>query len=167
MSDYGDVSSLMEINNKLAETDRNVDALRVHNPAQEVRNALSEFATTRLRRVEEDAAFNDVVKTALRQRIPEATFKELMDLLKITSETNNQMAESLIQMFSPANSDKTIIDRVNDNGAENTATQLYNSTDDKKVIQAFTYLNAILSKAVAEDDRKTIDVEVKDIEENE
>jgi hypothetical protein len=167
MSDYGDVSSLMEINNKLAETDRTVDALRVHNPAQEVRNALSEFATTRLRRVEEDAAFNDVVKTALRQRIPEATFKELMDLLKITSETNNQMAESLIQMFSPANSDKTIIDRVNDNGAENTATQLYNSTDDKKVIQAFTYLNAILSKAVAEDDRKTIDVEVKDVEESE
>lgn len=166
MSDYGDVSSLMEINNKLAETNKNVDALRVHNPAQEVRSALSEFATTRLRRVEEDAAFNDVVKTALRQRIPEATFKELMDLLKITSETNNQMAESLIQMFSPATSDKTIIDRVADNSAESKATELYNSTDDKKVIQAFTYLNAILSKAVAEDDRKTIEVEVKDVEEN-
>lgn len=147
MNDYGSVDTLVKMNDTLTKDQALVEDARIHNPAEEIRDALKEFAVTRLRRVEEDAAFSDVVKAALRQRIPEATFKELMDLLKITTEANNQTAESLINMFNPANSDKTVLERLESNNTENIAAKMYTNIDDKKKLQALTYLNMILSKA--------------------
>lgn len=152
MNDYGNIDTLVKISGTLENNQALVEGARIHNPAEEIRDTLKEFAVTRLKRVEEDAAFSDVVKAALRQRIPEATFKELMDLLKITSESNNQMAESLMNMFSPANSDKTVLERLDGNNTETIAAKMYTNIDDKKQLQALTYLNMILSKASNEID---------------
>lgn len=152
MNGYGNMNALVKINDTLENNQALVEDARIHNPVEEIRDALKEFAVTRLKRVEEDASFSDVVKAALRQRIPEATFKELMDLLKITSESNNQMAESLMNMFSPTNSDKTVLERLNGNNTETIAAKMYTNIEDKKQLQALTYLNMILSKASNEID---------------
>lgn len=146
MSEYGDVSTLIKLNQSLAEPNKTVEEARIHNPAAEVKDALKDFAVTRLKRVEDDAAFTDTIKATLRQRLPEATFGELMQLLRITSESNNQMSETLVNMFQSQNSDKTVIERLEDNGVESKAAQMYANMNDKKTIQAMTYLGSIIDK---------------------
>ena len=161
---YGEVSTLIKMNSELEEINNKADSARIHNPSLEVKNALKDFATARLRRVEEDASFTDEVKEVLKQRLPEATFSELMQLLKISSEANNAMTESLVNMFQPQSSDKTVLERLSDNSTETTAAKLFANTDDKATIQAVAYLGSVLDKLSSKNNLKDIEGEVKDPE---
>lgn len=153
------------MNDNLPTAEEVAESSRIHNPAAEVKDALRDFAVTRLKRVEEDAAFADIIKATLRQRMPEATFSELMQLLKVTTEANNQMSDSLANMFQSQNSDKTVIERLEDNSTETAAAKMFAATNDKASIQALTYLSSVLDKMYASSNQKEIDAEVRDVEE--
>ncbi len=147
MDKYGDVSTLVKIKDNLPTAELKADSVRIHNPSAEVKSALKDFAVTRLEKVKDDISFEDTIKDTIALRMPEATFEELLRLLAITSAANNKMTETLANMFQSQNSDKTIIERLEDRGTENAAAQLYASTNNKNDIQALTYLSMILGKA--------------------
>lgn len=146
MNTYGDITAIEELNSNLESSNRIADNSRVHNPAGEVRDALAEFITTRLRRVEDDAAFADVVRAAIRQRMPEATMDELIRLLNQTVNANNQTAATMATLFKNETSDKTPLERLDGQRVDTAAAQLYASTDDRNILQAVTYLGSVLSQ---------------------
>lgn len=146
MQEYGEIGTLQKMNSDLEKTNKRADAARIHNPSGEVREALADFVTTRLKRVERDASFSDEVRDVILQRLPEATFEELTRLLDQTSRANNQQAATIANLFKNENSDKTVLERVADTSVASTAAQLYASTEDKSILQAVTYLGSVLSK---------------------
>lgn len=164
MDKYGDVSTLVKIKDNLPAAELKADAVRIHNPSAEVKLALKDFAVTRLEKVKDDISFEDTIKDAIALRMPEATFDELLHLLSITSAANNKMTETLSNMFQSQNSDKTIIERLEDRGTENVAAQLYASTNNKSDIQALTYLSMILGKA-QESHNNTIETQAEEVKE--
>lgn len=164
MDKYGDISTLVKIKDNLPSAELKADKVRIHNPAAEVKNALKDFAVTRLEKIQDDISFEDTVKAVITQRMPEATFEELLRLLSITSASNNKMTETLANMFQSQNSDKTIIERLEDKGTETAAAQLYASTNNKNDIQALTYLSMILGKA-QNLQQDTVETKAEEIEE--
>lgn len=163
MNTYGDISTLEDLNKSLESANKAADSSRIHNPAGEVRDALADFISTRLKRVEDDAAFTDVIRAIIKQRLPEATFEELLRLLDQTTRANNQTAATMASLFKNESSDKTPLERLNTQDVESTAAQLYASTNDKSILQAVTYLGSVLSQ-ISEKTSNVVDGEVEVVE---
>ena len=147
---YGDINTLVQINNSLEKADMEADKARVHNPTREVRDALASFLTARLNRIEDDANFSDLIRATIKSRIEEATFSELTELLHITTMDNNRAAEGISSLFVNESSGRTVVDTLQSNDTETVAQQLYASTNDKNTLQALTYFGAVLAKLTAD-----------------
>ena len=143
-----DLDTIIALNNQLNSSENTalVDTSRIANPGVEVEGALTSFLTTRFEKIERDAEFTDLIRMHLRQRIPEASFQELMQLLHETSQDNNKAVESLIPLFKNEQSGKTVLDQLKDSSVESTAKNLYNATDSKDILQAVSYLSQVLGK---------------------
>lgn len=147
---YGNMDTLMGINNNLEKANTIAEKARIHNPAREIEGTLADFLTARLNRIEDDANFSDLVRAAIKTRMEEASFKELAYLLHTTVADNNRSAEGIASLFKSESAGKTVMDAFTNNDTETVAQQLYASTNNREILQAVTYLGAVLAKMSSE-----------------
>ena len=109
-------------------------------------NSLTDFLIQRLNKLTEDSDFERKIKDNILQRLPEASFEELTELLHNVSSDNTLSTTSVMELFKLNDNDKNITDALKEDNISNAATELYNSTDDKNVLQALTYLGQIMEQ---------------------
>lgn len=142
-----DIDTLMNINTQLENIDDQViESVKIDNPAKEVEDALTTFVKARFEKLQTDAGFEDLIKMYIRQRLSEATFEQLMQLHHEMSQDSTAAVRDMIQLFKENVSGKIITDHLKDSEVSTTAQRLYDSTDDKKVLQAVSYFSQIMSQ---------------------
>ena len=142
-----DIDTLMKLKDSL-ENEATVTAVqnaRVIDPVAEVEESLTSFITTQLQNIKRDAEFSDLVKLYIRQRLPEFTVDQLLSLNNQVEKNKNSSIQSILPLFTGEGNTKTIMDNLKSNKVENTAQNLYEKAD-KNVLQAITYLGAVLDK---------------------
>lgn len=140
------LNALIEMNNKLGGDLPAVQVAKITNPAKEVENSLTDFLIQRLNKLTEDSDFERKIKDNILQRLSEASFGELTTLLHNVSSDNTFSTTSVMDLFRLNENDKNITDALKEDNISNAATELYNSTDDKNVLQALTYLGQIMEQ---------------------
>ena len=142
-----DIDTLMSINTQLENIDDQIiESVKVENPAKEVETALTSFVKARFEKLQTDAGFEDLIKMYIRQRLSEATFEQLMQLHHQMSQDSTAAVRDMIQLFKENVSGKIITDHLKDSEVSTTAQRLYDSTDDKRVLQAVSYFSQIMSQ---------------------
>ena len=138
---------LGELNNALSspETDLAVQEAKILNPSQTVENSLVGFLTSRMEKIEADQEFEEMVKRNIWQRMPEASFDQLIDLLHNVKSDTTSSTESIMKLFRNETSGKTVIDTLRMTDTSSTANKLYQSTEDKSTLQAVAYLSMLMS----------------------
>ena len=142
-----DIDTLMKLKDSL-ESEDTVTAVhnaRVIDPVTEVEESLTSFITTQLQNIKRDAEFSDLVKLYIRQRLPEFSVDQLLSLNNQVEKNKNSSIQSILPLFTGEGNTKTIMDNLKSNKVENTAQNLYAKAD-KNVLQAITYLGAVLDK---------------------
>ena len=142
-----DIDTLMKLKDSL-ESEATVTAVqnaRVIDPVAEVEESLTSFITTQLQNIKRDAEFSDLVKLYIRQRLPEFTVDQLLSLNNQVEKNKNSSIQSILPLFTGEGNTKTIMDNLKSNKVEDTAQNLYAKAD-KNVLQAITYLGAVLDK---------------------
>ena len=142
-----DIDTLMKLKDSL-ESEATVTAVqnaRVIDPVAEVEESLTCFITTQLQNIKRDAEFSDLVKLYIRQRLPEFSVDQLLSLNNQVEKNKNSSIQSILPLFTGEGNTKTIMDNLKSNKVENTAQNLYAKAD-KNVLQAITYLGAVLDK---------------------
>ena len=142
-----DIDTLMKLKDSL-ESEATVTAVqnaRVIDPVAEVEESLTSFITTQLQNIKRDAEFSDLVKLYIRQRLPEFTVDQLLSLNNQVEKNKNSSIQSILPLFTGEGNTKTMMDNLKSNKVENTAQNLYAKAD-KNVLQAITYLGAVLDK---------------------
>ena len=142
-----DIDTLMKLKDSL-ESETTVTAVqnaRVIDPVAEVEESLTSFITTQLQNIKRDAEFSDLVKLYIRQRLPEFSVDQLLSLNNQVEKNKNSSIQSILPLFTGEGNTKTIMDNLKSNKVENTAQNLYAKAD-KNVLQAITYLGAVLDK---------------------
>ncbi len=127
------------------ETALAVSNARVPNPAKEVEESLTNFVVSRLAKLKSNDDFEDLIRMHIRQRIPEADFDQLVNLMDKTAQRNNAATESLMNLFVSESSGKTVMDTLKDSSVSSTAQTLYDSAD-KDMLQAINYLSSVMSR---------------------
>ena len=127
------------------ETALAVASAQIPNPSKEVEESLTNFVVSRLAKLKSNDDFEDLLRMHLRQRIPEASFDQLMELMDKTAQRNNAATEVLMKLFVNESSGKTVIDSLRDNSVSNTAQTLYQSAD-KDMLQAISYLSSVMNR---------------------
>lgn len=149
MKKKSELDTVVDLNKKLEDntTKTMVELAKIKNPGAEVTEALTGFLTAKLEQMNRDDDFNNLVKMYIRQRLPEFSVDQLITLNNLNAMNSNKATESLLPLFKNEQSGKTVIDQLNDNtNVSNNATQLYNSNENKDMLQAVTYLNQVLSR---------------------
>ncbi len=72
-----------------------------YDPVVMVQDALASFLQSRLRKLEEDNAFEEQIRRMIAIKLPEASFIELMRLLDIFQTNNNVGVEKVLSPFIP------------------------------------------------------------------
>ena len=142
-----DIDTLMKLKDSL-ESEATVTAVqnaRVIDPVAEVEESLTSFITTQLQNIKRDAEFSDLVKLYIRQRLPEFTVDQLLSLNNQVEKNKNSSIQSILPLFTGEGNTKTIMDNLKSNKVENPAQNSYAKAD-KNVLQAITYLGAVLDK---------------------
>lgn len=142
-----DMDTLMKLKDSL-ESEATVTAVqnaRVIDPVAEVEESLTSFITTQLQNIKRDAEFSDLVKLYIRQRLPEFSVDQLLSLNNQVEKNKNSSIQSILPLFTGEGNTKTIMDNLKSNKVESTAQNLYAKAD-KNVLQAITYLGAVLDK---------------------
>lgn len=116
----------------------------IHSPINEVESSLSTYVVNKLDRLEKNEKFVDLVRLYIKDKLPEANFDQLMQLEHSVSQDNNRAVNDFMRLFKNENSGKTIVDTMKSTETSDIANKMYNSTDDKKVLQAVTYLSQVL-----------------------
>lgn len=143
-----DLNTLIKLNNALADPDNQLEVAqaKINNPSKEVETSLVSFLNKRMEKITEDHDFEAIVKNTIRQRLPEASFEQLIDLLHNIQTDNNEAAASVSSLFYNEPSGKTVIDTIKNNDASTAAADLYKSTEDKSILQAVTYLGQVMAQ---------------------
>lgn len=122
------------------------EQVKIGNPAKEVEAALTNYLTSKLSHLSKNDEFDDLIKMHIRQRLPEASFEELMNLANTLTRNNNEAVRSIMSLFKNESSGKIITDNLKDNSMNSVAQQIYDSTDSKDILQAVSYLSQVLGK---------------------
>lgn len=142
-----DLDTLMELKESLdsEQTAMEVSNARITDPATEVEESLTSFITAQLQTIRKDSEFADLIKLHIRQRLPEFTVDQLISLNNQVDKNKNNSIQSILPLFTGEGNSKTIMDNLKSNKVENVAQNLYSKAD-KNVLQAVTYLGAVLDK---------------------
>ena len=142
-----DLDTLMELKESLdsEQTAMEVSNARITDPATEVEESLTSFITAQLQTIRKDSEFADLIKLYIRQRLPEFTVDQLVSLNNQVDKNKNNSIQSILPLFTGEGNSKTIMDNLKSNKVENVAQNLYSKAD-KNVLQAVTYLGAVLDK---------------------
>ena len=153
-----DVNKLLEISKSLDsdETTRIVESCKIDNPAKAIEESLTSFIMSQFQKIENDNEFQNLIRLHLRQRLGEATFEQLMDLDDRIAKNNTFATTSILSMFKNDQSGKIITDHLKEEtNLNSTAKELYDSANDKDMLQAVSYLNQVISKI------QSVEAEVK------
>lgn len=123
-----------------------VDNAKIKNPAREIEGTIADFLVGRFSKVTEDANFERAIKDNILSRLDEANFSELSELLHNVSMDNNDAMNSLLTAFKSDQDGKNIIETLREGDKEGAAVEVYNSIEDKNVLQALNYLNQIMTQ---------------------
>lgn len=129
-----DESMAMEVQNAI-----------IQDPATEVEKSLTSFITAQLQTIRRDSEFADLIKLYIRQRLPEFTVDQLLSLNNQVDRNKNTSVQSILPLFTGEGNSKTIMENLKSNKVESVAQNLYSKAD-KNVLQAVTYLGAVLDK---------------------
>lgn len=142
------INTLVNLNDALNDTDviAMANNAKISNPSKEVEESLVNFVKKRLNKISEDNDFETIIKNNIRQRLPEASFEQLTELLHNVQMDNTEASNGITSMFKNEQSGKTLIDSLKDDSAKTAANALYNSTEDKSVLQAVTYLGQVMAQ---------------------
>ena len=142
-----DLDTLMELKESLdsEQTAMEVSNARITDPATEVEESLTSFITAQLQTIRKDSEFADLIKLYIRPRLPEFTVDQLLSLNNQVDKNKNNSIQSILPLFTGEGNSKTIMDNLKSNKVENVAQNLYSKAD-KNVLQAVTYLGAVLDK---------------------
>ena len=142
-----DLDTLMELKESLdsEQTAMEVSNARITDPATEVEESLTSFITAQLQTIRKDSEFADLIKLYIRQRLPGFTVDQLLSLNNQVDKNKNNSIQSILPLFTGEGNSKTIMDNLKSNKVENVAQNLYSKAD-KNVLQAVTYLGAVLDK---------------------
>jgi len=99
--DMEEVKSLLNLNKEAPQVDA-----QPYDPIQQVQDALATFLQARLRKLEQDQAFEDQIKRMISAKMPEATFAELLRLLDVFQANNNTGVEKVLSPFIPRAGDR-------------------------------------------------------------
>jgi ribosomal protein S17E len=143
-----DLQTLVSIKDALASNTGRVEAALIHNPSKEVENSLAGFLKHRLGKLQEATDFEDQVKDALLARISEANFSQLIGLLEVVQKNNNIATEKILAPFI-SQSGKTVTETLREGAheKETAASQIYEETNDKKVLQSLAALSQLMEIA--------------------
>lgn len=122
-----------------------VQNARITDPVTEVEESLTSFITSQLQTIRRDSEFADLIKLYIRQRLPEFTVDQLLSLNNQVDRNKNNSIQSILPLFTGEGNSKTIMENLKSNKVENVAQNLYSKAD-KNVLQAITYLGAVLDK---------------------
>ena len=152
-----DLDTLMKFKDSLNDEHllTEVQNARVTDPVAEVESSLTSFITNQLQNIKRDAEFSDLVKLYIRQRLPEFTVEQLLSLSNQVERNKNNAIQSILPLFTGEGNSKTVMDNLKSNQVESAAQNLYTKAD-KNVLQAVTYLGAVLEKI----SRKSEDIEI-------
>ena len=153
------MNKLLEISKSLDsdETTRIVESCKIDNPAKAIEESLTSFIMSQFQKIENDNEFQNLIRLHLRQRLGEATFEQLMDLDDRIAKNNTFATTSILSMFKNDQSGKIITDHLKEETSLNsTAKELYDSANDKDMLQAVSYLNQVISKI------QSVEAEVKE-----
>lgn len=152
-----DLDTLLKLNDSFDDEKllTEVQNAKVIDPSVEVENSLTSFITSQLQTIKRDSEFSDLIKLYIRQRLPEFTVDQLLSLSNQVERNKNTSIQSILPLFTGEGNSKTIMENLRSNQAENAAQNLYTKAD-KNVLQAVTYLGAVLEKI----SRKSEDIEV-------
>ena len=153
------MNKLLEISKSLDsdETARIVESCRIDNPVKAVEESLTSFIMSQFQKIENDNEFQNLIRLHLRQRLGEATFEQLMDLDDRIAKNNTFATTSILSMFKNDQSGKIITDHLKEEtNLNSTAKELYDSANDKDMLQAVSYLNQVISKI------QSVEAEVKE-----
>ena len=133
-----------------------VNSARAVSTGQEVEKALTDFVIKKLDKLSENDEFMDLIKMYIRQRLPEATFSELMQLANELQSNNIRETHTMMSLFKNETSGKNLLDNLKDNSVAGAAQQLYDSTDSKDILQAVSYLSQVLGRIGGPSDLKKV-----------
>lgn len=149
------ISTLTKMRDALADplVAQHVDAVAINNPAQEVEKSLVSFVTHRLEALQKNIDFEDTIKETIFSRIGEATFPQLLSLLEVLQSGNIQATRAMLAPFTAQDGGKTLPEtlRTADRDEGSAAKQIYEDTEDKKMLQAMMALTQLVDgiKSVA------------------
>jgi hypothetical protein len=127
--------------NDIKEVEGHVD----YDVVREMENSLSSFLRHRLLKLQEDSEFEEEVVNALSARLSEATFMQLMSLLKVLKNTANAGTLGVLAPF---------IAKAAASGSEpaggrkkaTTAEDLFNAADSKEILQGLSQLATLIDE---------------------
>ena len=147
-----DITTLKNLKKAMEASDiqNEVISSQIKNPSEEVEYALTDFLTNKLEKLSRDDEFSDLIKMHIRQRLPEASFEELIKLSHDMNMDHTKSMGTVLELFKNETSGKNIIDNLKENSISSTAQQLYDSTDNKDILQAVNYLSQVVGKLQAQ-----------------
>ena len=143
--DNNDIAIVKDIFTSLESTEEVSKAFEIKSPATEVETSLVDFLKHRLTKLKEDVDFEDDIKNAVLTRLSEATFSQLITLLEVLQKNSNIGVEKVLAPFIASSGEKTILDSTKEiNKKSQMAEQVFDETDDKKILQSLGMLNQLL-----------------------
>ena len=138
------------------------DAVRIDDPIDAIEDSLSDFVRHGFKCVEDSRAFEQMLQTSIQNRLPEATFAQLIKLLEVTQAGNAVDTSNLINPFAQAAVAKHQADAIAEREGKTTSQKVYDNAS-KEILQGLTALNQLLETATniaqtpANDDKKEKD----------
>lgn len=155
-----DLDVLTELKDSLSrdDLDLTVQNATISNPTKAVEDALKDFITKKLYRIESDNQFGDYIKQAIMARIGEFDIDQLIKLMGQISRDNNIATAEMSKLFIGDATGKTVLNHLKDNAVATSAQIVYDNAD-KETLQALTYFTSMLGKAVSR--QQTLEVKAE------
>jgi hypothetical protein len=114
------------------------------NISAEIESSLLYLLKHRITRVEKDAIYEDRLKEAIMDRLPEATFSELIQGLKLVQQETNSSTGNILKPFIPSSERVPLMDNKDANGGNKEAGEIAFANAPKEVLQSLGELNKLL-----------------------
>lgn len=125
-------------------------------PAKEVEQSLVSFVTYRFNKVKDSVAYEEDVKEVIMSRISEATFPQLIALLQTIQKGNSDSTMALLAPFIDQSNGRTLPENLRTSVREDASAGavIYEESDSKHTLQAFTALYQVLEHLAEKNDEK-------------
>lgn len=154
-----DLLKLVELKKVLdsEEVESEVRDAIIEDPAREVESSLVSFVTYRFNKVKESVNYEEGIKKVIFERISEATFPQLINLLQTIQRGNADSTNSLLAPFIDQSNGRTLPENLRESQREDhsSGAEIFKDVDDKSVLQAFNALTQVLDHIAAQEEENS------------